>query len=182
MVRATRGHGRGKNEHVSPFITPFTRLFSALHNIRVGVDVYPDADLEVLSEPGIEVFLRVSAPMGRSMRLNLTRLTRDELDVFTEMVGAAINMARPVTTARDQYAQEVDDGQEDEHALRRLYARVPVLLVKEGPVSGDVPELPVRPASDEDMVGFTFRRVPYNPPAPRGAGGDGAEVDGDVKD
>ena len=181
MVRATRGRGR-KNEHVSSFITPFTRLFSPLHDIKVSIDVYPEADLEVFRESGVEVFLRVAAPRGRSMRLNLTRLTRPELEVFAEMIHAAIEVARPVTTARDEQAQEIEHGHEDEHALRRLYARVPVLLAKEGPVSGDMPELPLGSESDAQVAGFTYRRVPYTPPAPTEPGGGGTEVDGELED
>lgn len=182
MVRATRGKGRGKNEHVGTFITQFTRLFAPVYDMKMGIDIYPEADLEILKESGVEVFVRIVAPRGKSLRLNLTRLTRPELEMFAEMINVAIDVARPVTTARDEEAQEVEHGREDEHALRRLYARIPVLLVKEGPVSGDMPELPIRPEGDEEMVGFKFRRVPYTPPAGRGAGGDGADLDGGIED
>lgn len=146
-------------------------MFAQIYDHRVAVDVYPDTAAIPGSPPqiyedGEEILLRMVMPRGGRFRVNLTRMTRPELELFADMVNAAVDMARPVTAARDARAKEMDDnGEEDnEHTLRRLYARVPVLLAKEGRVSADMPELPVRSDDDAKVAGYTVRRARYEPP------------------
>lgn len=161
-----------KKGTATTFISKWTRMFAQIYDHRVAVDVYPDTAAVPGSPPqiyedGVEVLLRITTVGGGRFRFNLTRMTRPELELFADMVNAAVDLARPVTTARDETAQEMDDnGEEDnEHTLRRLYAGVPVLLAKEGRVSADVPELPVRPDDDAKVAGYTVRRTRYEPPA-----------------
>lgn len=166
-----------KKGESSTFVGKWTRLFSQIFDHKVGVDIYPDTATVPgapgnIYEHGVEILLRIAAPGSGRLRFNLTRMTRVELETFADIVNAAIDLARPVTTARDERAQEMDDDGHDgnEHTLRRLYAAVPVLLAKEGPVSEDMQKLPVRSDSDAKLAGYKIRRTTFEPPT-----GDGDE-------
>lgn len=77
-------------------------------------------------ESGVAVWFGWQVPSGGGIRVNLTRLTEEELDALRESILCAVEVARPEVQRRDEEARRAE--QEGFYGLHRVTRTSPTIL------------------------------------------------------
>lgn len=141
-------------------IGPEARVIGNFGNLEMVLQIMDDDSEFSSHEIGKDVSIYIRQGRG-SVGLNLTVLTRPELDAVGAMFATALGLAEEVCEARDDEAarQEEAGEYEDGEYLRRVYRRVPELLIRNGEVYQYDQELQLRPSWVARMDEFNARNV-----------------------
>ena len=137
-----------------------TRLVAArlFHN-SVIVNVVRDNETGL---PNVIVsFMKTKNNRGNFM-INLSRMTKDELETFEEILKLAIDLARPLSNHLDAYALAHEEELREDFESR-LYRPLPTVVYGKGTLGEYSPELFVGCEDVLRKLGFRFgttRRVP----------------------
>jgi hypothetical protein len=81
-------------------------------------------------EEGDDIYLQIPARGGAYVSLDLTHLTKQELDYVETVIARTIKAARPIVERRDEIANNAG-GDGDDDLYDRVYRQVPQLFVRE---------------------------------------------------
>lgn len=139
---------------------PESRVIARFGNLQMVLQIMEKSSPFASQEDGKDVNIYIKSGRG-SAGLNLTGLTRDELDAVGAIMMTALSLAEEVCEERDRLALEREEHGEDDGGdyLWRIYRRVPELLVRNGEGYEYDPELQLRSSWMARMDAFGTRDV-----------------------
>lgn len=140
---------------------PETRAIAHFGHLKILLQIMDKNSEYASTEEGKDVNVYIKVGKG-SAALNLTSLTREELDAVGAMLATAFELAAPICEMRDQRAIEREEAGDDDDSgeyLWRLYRQVPEVLVRNGEVYEHDPELQLRSTWVADLDAFRVRDV-----------------------
>lgn len=146
---------------------PEARAMATFGSVQIVLRILGEDHEFASGEDGKDVSLYIKSGRG-AIGLNLTALTRDELDAIGSIFATALGLAEEVCEERDAEALRKEEaGDESGDYLWRIYRRVPEVLIRNGQVYEHDPELHLRPSWMARLDAFDTREVKRGPDIPR---------------
>ena len=150
----------GTDKKRGGILGPESRVIARFGSLQMVLQIMEKDSPFASQEDGKDVNIYIKSGRG-SAGLNLTALTRDELDAVGAIMMTALTLAEEVCEERDRLALEREEDGHDDGGdyLWRLYRRVPEVLVRNGEGYEHDPELQLRSSWMARMDAFGTRDV-----------------------